>query len=68
MANFSDYLDQYPGVLPGDIRKPPAFKSTDRGSFFERFLQLQANPQSLFMQKINLPERMKQFMAMGGIQ
>lgn len=69
MAKFSDYLDKYPGALPGDFRTPVVFGSpSDQGSFFEKFLALQSNPTSVLMQKINLPDKFKQFMNIGGIQ
>lgn len=69
MARFSEYLDLYPSVLPGDIKGPTLFESPkDDGSFFQKFLALQANPQAALMQKMNLPDRLKQFMSMGGIQ
>jgi hypothetical protein len=69
MARFSDYLDQYPGVLPGDIKGPTLFEPpVDQGSFFQKFLALQANPNAALMQKMNLPDKLKQFMSVGGIQ
>lgn len=72
MARFADYLDLYPSVLPGDLKRkdgPTLFEPpADQGSFFQKFLALQANPTAVLTQKMNLPDRLKQFMAMGGIQ
>lgn len=67
MARFSEYLDQYPTALPGQIYGVPDLEpATNRGSFFERFLALQSNPQGAIMKSMYFPERLKQFMAMGG--
>jgi hypothetical protein len=68
MSRFSNYLDEYPGILPGDIAKPDLSEfeyDTDRGRMFERFLALQQNPEGLFMSKIKLPARFNQFMSLG---
>jgi len=69
MSKFADYLDQYPNILPSDVRGPVLFESSDdNGSFFQKFLTLQANPQAAIMQKMYFPERLKQFMALSGSQ
>jgi hypothetical protein len=68
MAKFSDYLDQYPDILPGNIKGPTLFTPpTSQGSFFERFLNLQANPEGALLQRIQLPDRLREFMAIGGL-
>jgi len=38
----------------------------DDGSMFQRFLNLQANPESLFLSKIKLPENFQRFSNMFG--
>jgi len=69
MPKFTDYLDQYPHILPSEARGPALFKpAKDDGSFFQKFLALQANPQAAIMQKMYFPERLKQFMALSGGQ
>lgn len=69
MSKFADYLDQYPDILPGQVRGPVIFESPeDKGSYFQQFLALQANPQAAIMQKMYFPERLKQFMALSGGQ
>ena len=72
MARFSQYLDQYPDILPGDVRGSvryvPFEDVDDQGSFFQEFLKLQNNPTKLLMEKVSLPQNLQQFMSMGGIQ
>lgn len=69
MARFSEYLDDYPSVLPGDIQKPDLsdFESSgDRSKLFERFLALQQDPSGMMLANVKLPNRFLQFMSLGG--
>lgn len=69
MARFSDYLDEYPGVLPGDLGRPDLSEfdlPSDRGKFFEKFLALQQNPTGAILSRLSLPDRFKQFMSLSG--
>lgn len=70
MSRFAKYLDAYPDILPGDIYGPKIFQSDeeDEGSFFQNFLALQNNPTSVLLKKISIPDNLRQFMNMGGIQ
>lgn len=69
MARYSQYIDQYPDLLPSSVHGVTLFEPPeDNGSFFEQFLALQANPNAAIMQKMRLPDRLKQFMALSGGQ
>ncbi|NBX51025.1 hypothetical protein EBT25_14120 [bacterium] len=69
MSKFTQYLDQYPNILPGDVQRPDISQfdyPENRGQFFQQFLALQANPTGAILNKMNLPERLRQFMSLGG--
>lgn len=72
---YSAGLDEYrSSYSPQDIReyitnKKFKFKSAEEepGSYFEKFLNLQANPNSLISSKVKLPQGFTNFMALSGL-
>ena len=70
---YSAGLDEYrSSYTPQDIQqylseKKFKFKDEDPGSYFQKFLALQVNPNSLIEKNIKLPQRFTDFMALSGL-
>lgn len=61
-AGTSEYRDEPQAVTEYIAKKKFKFDpETDKGSLFQRFLNLQNNPGYLFLNKIKLPENFQRF-------
>jgi hypothetical protein len=66
-AGLSEYRFEPQAVTEYIANKKFKFDpGKDDGSMFQRFLNLQANPESLFLNKIKLPENFQRFSNMFG--
>jgi hypothetical protein len=68
-AGLSEYKQQPMDITSYLAEKKFKFQpSKDDGSFFDKFLALQANPQAVLMKNINLPEGFQKMVKMFGGQ
>lgn len=65
-SSLGSLVGKNPSLIGATFDKLSAFepKEKDKGSLFERFLNLQANPQSIVEEKIKLPAGFTQSMSL----
>lgn len=66
-AGLSEYRSRPQEVIDYLAEKKFKFNPEDDGSYFQRFLALQNNPEALVQGKVKLPQRFQEFMAMSGL-
>lgn len=67
MYKFADYVDS--GYLPGDLKSPSRFKFKQpeaTGELFQRFMQLQTDPMSVWSNRGYTPDLFNRFVQMSG--
>lgn len=67
-AGLSEYRSRPQEVIDYLAEKKFKFNpEDDDGTYFQRFLALQNNPEALVQGKVKLPQRFQEFMAMSGL-